>query len=416
MTDLLRNHPGRRALPHTPGVGMTGAGAYVAGSDKPEKEEVRIGFIPLTDCASVIMAAELGFDRKHGVRIIPTREASWAGLRDKLVQGQLDFAHVLYGLVYGVHMGTAAAQKDMAVLMTLNHNGQGLTLSRALAQQGATNLESLATLMKQAPREYTFAQTFPTGTHAMWLYYWLASAGINPLKDARSIVIPPTRMVANMRAGAIDGFSAGEPWNHDAVMEGVGISAATSQDVWRDHPEKVLGTTAAFVKAYPNTSRAVTAAVLEASRWIDASANNRMRMAATIAGKPYVNTRVSVIRERILGHYQDGLGRSWDDPHHMKFFNDGAVNFPYLSDGMWFLTQHKRWGLIKSHPDYLGIATQINQIELYGQAAQAAGVALPASAMRSSRLMDGVLWDGSSPAAYADGFAVRARAPEREIA
>ena len=384
--------------------------AYAQGSDKPEKEEVRIGFIPLTDCASVVMASVLGFDKKYGVKIVATKEASWAGVRDKLVNGELDMAHVLYGLVYGVHLGVGGPKKDMAVLMTLNNNGQALTLSKKLADKGAVNVESLAKVMAADKREYTFAQTFPTGTHAMWLYYWLASGGINPFKDAKVITVPPPQMVANMRVGNMDGFCVGEPWNHRAIIDGIGITAATTQDVWKDHPEKVLGTTSEFVKKYPNTARAVTMAVLEAGRWIDASLSNKTKMAETIADKSYVNTSVDAINQRILGRYQDGLGKTWDDPNHMKFFNDGAVNYPYLSDGMWFLTQHKRWGLLKDHPDYLAVAKQINQTEIYKQAASQVKVNLPKSDMRSSKLIDGVVWDGKEPAKYADGFKVRVSA------
>ena len=381
--------------------------AWAAGSDAPEKKEVRIGFIPLTDCASVVMAAVNKFDEKYGIKIVPTKEASWAGVRDKLVNGELDMAHVLYGLIYGVHMGIGGPKKDMANLMTLNNNGQAITLSKTLADKGATDIASLAALMKKEPREYTFAQTFPTGTHAMWLYYWLASGGINPMKDAKAIVVPPPQMVANMRVGNMDGFCVGEPWNHRAIMDGIGITAATTQDVWKDHPEKILGTTAEFVQKYPNTCRAVIMAVLEAGRWIDASINNKMKMAEVIAQKSYVNTSVDAINQRILGRYQNGLGKTWDDPNHMKFFNDGAVNYPYLSDGMWFLTQHKRWGLLKDHPDYLAVARKINQTELYAQAAAQLKVNVPKSPLRSSKLIDGVVWDGSNPAKYADGFKVR---------
>ena len=384
------------------------SGVWAAGSDAPEKKEVKIGFIPLTDCASVVMASVLGIDQKYGVKIIPNKEASWAGVRDKLVNGELDFAHVLYGLIYGVQLGTNGPKKDMAVMMTLNNNGQALTLSKKLADKGAGNLEGLVALMKKEPREYTFAQTFPTGTHAMWLYYWLASAGINPFKDVKAIVVPPPQMVANMRVGNMDGFCVGEPWNHRAIIDGIGVTAATTQDVWKDHPEKVLGTTADFVKQYPNTARAVTAAILEASKWIDSGLQNKMKMADTIAGKAYVNTGVDAINERILGRYQNGMGKTWDDPNHMKFYNDGAVNFPYLSDGMWFLTQHKRWGLLKSHPDYLAVAKQVNQIALYKDAAAASKTPLPKSDMRSSKLIDGVVWDGKDPAKYADCFKVRA--------
>ncbi|MEY4910901.1 MAG: hypothetical protein RL761_564, partial [Pseudomonadota bacterium] len=278
--------------------------AYAAGSDAPEKTEVKIGFIPLTDCASVVMASVLGIDKKYGVKIIPTKEASWAGVRDKLVTGELDFAHVLYGLIYGVHLGVGGAKKDMAVLMTLNNNGQAITLSKKLADKGAVDGASLAKLMKSEKREYTFAQTFPTGTHAMWLYYWMAANGINPMNDAKVITVPPPQMVANMRVGNMDGYSVGEPWNHRAIIDGIGITATTSQDIWKDHPEKVLGTTGEFVKKYPNTARAVTAAILEAGKWIDSGLSNKNKMAETIADKSYVNTSVDAINQRILGRYQ----------------------------------------------------------------------------------------------------------------
>ncbi|WP_431478355.1 CmpA/NrtA family ABC transporter substrate-binding protein [Massilia eburnea] len=382
--------------------------AWAAGSDKPEKEEVKVGFIPLTDCASVVMASVLGFDKKYGIKIVLSKEASWPAVRDKLVNGELDAAHVLYGLVYGVHLGAGGPKKDMAVLMNLNHNGQAITLSKKLADKGAVDGASLAKLMRTDRREYTFAQTFPTGTHAMWLYYWLASYGINPMQDAKMITVPPPQMVANMRIGNMDGYCVGEPWNHRAIVDGIGITATTTQDIWRDHPEKVLGTSAEWVKQHPNTARALIAAVLEAGRWIDASLSNKVKMAEAIADKSYVNTTVDVIGQRIMGRYQNGLGKTWDDPNYMKFFNDGAVNFPYLSDGMWFLTQQKRWGLLKAEPDYLAVATQINQIEAYRDAAGMAKVSLPKSPLRSVKMIDGTVWDGKNPKAYADSFKIKA--------
>ncbi|WP_426164652.1 CmpA/NrtA family ABC transporter substrate-binding protein [Pseudoduganella sp. R-32] len=382
--------------------------AWAAGSDKPEKEEVKVGFIPLTDCASVVMASVLGFDKKYGIKIVLSKEASWPAVRDKLVNGELDAAHVLYGLVYGVHLGAGGPKKDMAVLMNLNHNGQAITLSKKLSDKGAVDGASLAKLMRTDQREYTFAQTFPTGTHAMWLYYWLASYGINPMTDAKVITVPPPQMVANMRIGNMDGFCVGEPWNHRAIVDGVGITATTTQDIWRDHPEKVLGTSAEWVKKYPNTARALIAAVLDAGRWIDASLSNKVKMAEAIADKSYVNTTVDVIGQRIMGRYQNGLGKTWDDPNYMKFFNDGAVNFPYLSDGMWFLTQQKRWGLLKAEPDYLAVATQINQIDVYKDGAAMAKVSVPKSPLRSVKMIDGTTWDGKNPKAYADSFKIRA--------
>ena len=385
----------------------TRSAAWAGGSDAPELKEVKIGFIPLTDCASVVIASVMKFDEKYGIKIVPSKEASWAAVRDKLVNGELHAAQVLYGLVYGVHLGIGGLQKDMAVLMSINNNGQGITLSNQLKDKGATTGETLGKLIHADKRGYTFAQTFPTGTHAMWLYYWLANYGIDPLKDVKNITVPPPQMVANMRVGNMDGFCVGEPWNNRAIADRIGFSVATTQDIWNDHPEKVLGTTAEFSRQYPNTARAVIMAMLEASRYIDVMANRR-GVAEIIADKSYIDCPVDIINQRMEGQYEDGLGRKWNDPNYMKFHNDGAVNFPYLSDGMWFLTQHRRWGLLKEDPDYLAVARQVNQIELYKQAAAQVKVPVPGDVLRTSRLMDGTVWDGKDPKAYAASFKVRA--------
>ncbi len=381
--------------------------AYAAGSDAPEITEVKIGFIPLTDCAPIIVAAEMGFDKKYGIKITPSKEASWAAIRDKTVNGELHAAHVLYGLVYGVQLGIGGQQKDMSVLMTLNHNGQGITLANQLKEKGVKDGRSLKRLLDNENRDYTFAQTFPTGTHAMWLNYWLAANGINPVKDVKTIVVPPPQMVANMRIGNMDGYCVGEPWNARAIFDKVGYTVATSQDIWVDHPEKVLGSTAEFVAKNPNTARAMIMAILDASRYIEAT-ENRAKVAKLISGKAYVNAPEDVIAGRFIGDYDNGIGKKWKDPNFMKFFEDGKVPFPYLSDGMWFLTQHKRWGLLKTDPDYLAIATKVNQVKLYSEAASQLGISVPKDVMRSSKLMDGVVWDGKNPAAYAAAFKIKA--------
>lgn len=396
---------GASALMSLVPVGVRNA-AWAAGSDAPEKPEIKVGFIPLTDCASVVMASLKGFDKKYGLTITPTKEASWAAVRDKLTNGELDAAHVLYGLIYGVQMGIGGPQKDMANLMTLNNNGQAITLSSQLNEKGVKDGESLVKIMKDNPREYTFAQTFPTGTHAMWLYYWLGSLGINPMKDVKTITVPPPQMVANMRIGNMDGYCVGEPWNARAVVDKIGFTAITTQDIWKDHPEKILGTTAEWVQANPNTTRALIAAILDASKYLDDLAN-RSEVASAIAAKAYVNTEANVIEGRMKGEYDNGIGKTWKDDNYMKFYNEGKVNFPYLSDGMWFLTQHKRWSLLKDHPDYLSVAKKVNQIDLYKQAAELTKTALPSSDLRESTLIDGTKWDGKDPKAYADSFTVK---------
>ncbi|TWI66085.1 nitrate/nitrite transport system substrate-binding protein [Pseudoduganella lurida] len=374
-----------------------------------EKPTVNIGFNPLTDCASVVMAALLGFDEKHGIRIVLSRETSWAAVRDKLLNGELDAAHALYGMVYGVQLGIGTQPRDMAVLMNLNRNGQAITLSRRLAEAGATDGASLAALMQREPRQYVFAQTFPTGTHAMWLYYWLAAHGIHPLQDVSAITLPPSQMVYNLTEGHMDGFCAGDPWGHRAVVDGVGITAATSQQIWPDHPEKVLGASLDFVRNHPNTCRALIAAVLEAGRWIDASVENRRATAEILSATAYVNTDKAAILPRILGRYEDGMAHAWQDEHPLCFHQDGAANYPWLSDGMWFLTQFRRWGLLKDDPDYLAVAQGVTQVQLYREAAELAGVPVPAGQLRTSTLIDGRTWDGRDPAGYAAAFPIHQR-------
>ena len=383
------------------------AGAWAAGSDAPERPEVKVSFIALTDCSSVVMANNLGLDKKYGVKIIPTKEASWAAIRDKLLNGENQLSHILYGLVYGVQMGIGGQQRDMSILMSLNNNGQAITLSRALFQKGVKDGESLKALMDKEKREYTFAQTFPTGTHAMWIYYWLAHYGINPFKDAKIITVPPPQMVANMRSGNMDGYCVGEPWNARAIVDGVGFTATTTQAIWENHPEKVLGTTAEFAARNPNTCRAVTAAILEAGKFIDASASNKFKTAQVVSAPAFVNTDIDVIQDRMLGRYTNGIGKTWDDPNPMKFYNDGTASYPYLSDGMWFMTQHKRWGLLKTHPDYLGVAKKVNNIKIYKEAATLTKTPLPKSDMRSSKFFDGKVWNGQNPAEYADSFKIK---------
>jgi nitrate/nitrite transport system substrate-binding protein len=383
--------------------------AWVAGSDAPEKSVLDLGFMALTDSASLIVAATQGFAQPYGLTLNLQRQASWATLRDKLLAGELDAAQALYGQVYGIHLGLSGPATDMAILMGLSQNGQAINLSEPLKLAGVTSAEALANRVRQSGAKLTFAQTFPTGTHAMWLNYWLAAQGIHPLEDVNSVVVPPSQMVAHLKAARIDGFCAGGPWGALAVEEHQGFTLATSQMIWADHPEKVLGVTREFVEQYPNTARALTMAVLEASRFIDENEENKRSTAQLISGSEYVDAPLSTIEPRFLGQYEDGLGHAWLDAHPLRFFADGEVTMPWLSDGMWFMTQFRRWGLLKDDPDYLAIARQIHQLELYQQAAEALGISVPDTPMRSSTLLDGSRWDGSDPAGYARSFAIHAR-------
>lgn len=395
-------------MPHLAAPLRTDSLAWVAGSDAPEKPVLELGFMALTDAASLIVAATQGFAQPYGLTLNLRRQHSWSGLRDNLLGGQLDAAQVLYGQMYGIHLGVGGPARPMAILMGLSQNGQSINLSEPLRQAGVTTAEALRVRAHQSGAKLTLAHTLPTGTHAMWLYYWLATHGIHPLQDVQTLVVPPARMIAHLQAGLIDGFCAGSPWGAAAVEQQQGCTVATSQMIWPDHPEKVLGVTAEFVEQYPNTARALTMAVLEASRFIDQSDENRRSTAQLLSGREYVDAPLSAIEPRLLGDYHDGLGNHWRDPHRMRFFADGAANMPWLSDGIWFMTQFRRWGLLREDPDYLAVARQVHQLEIYRDAAGALGIELPDSDMRRVRLIDGSQWDGSQPAAYARSFAIHA--------
>ncbi|MGQ7814692.1 CmpA/NrtA family ABC transporter substrate-binding protein [Metapseudomonas furukawaii] len=383
--------------------------AWVAGSDAPEKCMLNLGFMPLTDSASLIVAATQGFAQPYGLTLNLRRQSSWATLRDKLLSGELDAAQALYGQVYGIELGIAGPQAGMAILMGLCQNGQAINLSEPLKRIGVTRSEALSHHVRHNGARLTFAQTFPTGTHAMWLYYWLAAQGIHPLRDVDTVVVPPSQMVAHLKAARIDGFCAGGPWGALAVEQGQGFTLATSQMIWPDHPEKVLGVTREFVEQYPNTARALTMAVLEASRFIDASLENRRSTAQLISGSDYVDVPLSAIEPRFLGHYEDGLGNAWQDDHPLRFFDEGRATLPYLSDGVWFMTQFRRWGLLRDDPDYLAVAQRVQRLDLYREAAEALGIPVP-EPTRSATLIDGRIWDGSDPAGYARSFPIHALA------
>lgn len=374
------------------------SGAHAAGSDTPELQKLRVGFLPLTDCAPVLMAAIKGFDRKHGIEILPRRQSSWAAVRDGLCDERLDAAQLLYGMAYGLELGIGGVELPMAVLMTLNQNGQGISLARRLSEQGIVDGASLARAIADGIiGRFTFAQTFPTGTHAMWLYYWLAANGIHPLHDVRTIVVPPTEMIAECAKGRMHGFCVGEPWNRIGAERGVSTQVAGSDTVWPKHPDKVLATTDRFASAHPHAARALVAAVLETARWIEASPANLMETAAVLASDLCIGADSELIAERMTAD----VGRTC-------FHLDGEVNFPYLSDGMWFLTQFRRWGLLDADPDYAATVARVNRADIYRDAAAAAKVALPAATTRSAILMDDRPWDGSDPAGYARSFSISA--------
>ena len=366
-----------------------------ADSGKLEKTHLRLGFVALSDAAPLVAAKLLEFGHAHGLTIELLKQPSWAAIRDKLISGDLDAAHSLYGLVYGVQLGLGGPQTDMAVLMVLNRNGQAITVSNRLAaalDEHKTLPAALATL----GRKPVFAQTFPTGTHAMWLYYWLASQGVHPLRDIESVVIPPPQMVDALEQDRLDGLCAGEPWNAVAQERGVGRTIAYTSEVWPDHPEKVLASRRDFVTRYPNTARALVQTMLEACRWLDDD-EHRGEIARRLADAAFLGVSVDSIASRLIA---GGSASA------VKFFAGGAVNFPHPAEGVWFFAQYARWGMAEWRDDFARIACEVNQTDLYRLAADNVGVAVFDGAP-SVRLIDGQVWNGIADRGYLQGFSVR---------
>jgi nitrate/nitrite transport system substrate-binding protein len=366
-----------------------------------EKTHLRLGFVSLSDAAPLVAAKLLEFGHAYGLTLELSRQPSWAALRDKLLSGDLDAAHTLYGLAYGVQLGLGGPQTDMALLMVLNRNGQAITLSNRLTDALAEH-RTLPAALATLGRKPVFAQTFPTGTHAMWLYYWLASQGVHPLREIDSVVIPPPQMVAALAEDRLDGLCVGEPWNAAAEARGVGRTIAYTSEIWPDHPEKVLACRRDFASRHPHTARALVQTMLEACRWLD-GAGHRNDIARWLVRPEYIGIDEALIATRLT---RDSASLT---PNRLpvRFFDEGTVNYPRPDEGVWFLTQYERWGMIEHRDDYRAIAAAISQTALYREAANSMGIAIPAETI-SQVLIDGRVWDGSNPDAYAKGFEIHA--------
>src|SRR6187397_2886027 len=294
------------------GVPKGWAGGTYA-DDSPETPNVRLGIIALTDCSSIVMAHELGYFKKFGINSVVSKEASWAVIRDKMNIGENQATHMLLGMPLASTMGLAGSPvKPMVIPWLLNRNGQAITLNNKLKQAGVRTpqaLKPLADKAKAAGDPMTFAMTFPPGTHAMWMRYWLSSGGIHPDKDVSLITIPPAQMVANMKVDKMDGFCVGEPWNKRAIVDGIGFTAVTTQQMWKDHPEKVCAFTEEFATKNPKTVKAVLKALHLASVDLD-KMENRPKFAEIISRPAYINCPPEIIQERLMGKYVYGDGRS----------------------------------------------------------------------------------------------------------
>jgi nitrate/nitrite transport system substrate-binding protein len=392
-------------------VGFAGrAGAQgVPAAGAPEQPNVSFGFIALTDCSPIVIAHEKGFFKKYGINATIKKGASWAAIRDMLSSGDIQATHMLIGMPFASTMGVAGAPvKPMVIPWMINRNGQAISLSEQFKGKVGADPKDLKPFVDKAKalgEPLTFAMTFPPGTHAMWMRYYLAAGGINPDKDVNLITIPPPQMVANMKIGKMDGFCVGEPWNARAIADKIGYTSVTTQDMWLDHPEKVLALTEEFANKNPKTTKAIIKALHEASLWLDDMANRDE--ACAIVSKPnYINCPKEIILGRMLGQLDYGDGRVVQDPNPMHFSKRNC-NYPQPKYGLWWITQFRRWGMVSGAPDYQAVVKRVMRTDLYEEAMAELGVTDRVRDDSPFTLFDGVTFDPAGDLeAYAKSFAI----------
>jgi len=381
----------------------------VYASDAPETSTMKFGMIALTDCSPIVIAHEKGLFKKYGIQSTVAKGANWAAIRDSLSSGDNQATHMLLGMPIASTMGLAGSpKKPMVIPWILNRNGQGITLKSEWIGKVKDDPKALLPFVQQARKlgePLTFAMTFPPGTHAMWIRYYLAAGGVNPDKDVSLITIPPPQMVANMKVGKMDGYCVGEPWNARAIADKIGFTSVNTQDIWKDHPEKVCAFTAEFAEKNPKCVKAVLKALNEASIWLD-DLKNRPEQAEIVSRPTYINCQKEIILGRLLGDCNYGDGRTLKDINYM-IFSERNCNYPQPKFAKWWLTQFRRWGMVNGTPDYEGIAKQVMRGDLYEEAMKEIGYAHGGVNNKKETLFDGVTFDPAGDLeAYAKGFAV----------
>jgi nitrate/nitrite transport system substrate-binding protein len=299
-------------------------------------------------------------------------------------------------------------KKPMVIPWIMNRNGQSITLAKAYKGRVTDDPKALKPLVDEAKAKgtpLTFAMTFPPGTHAMWTRYYLGAGGIHPDRDITLITIPPPQMVANMKIGKMDGFCVGEPWNARSIADDIGFTSLNTQDIWKDHPEKVCAFSGEFAEKNPKTVKAVLKALHEASVWLD-NLDNRPEQADIVSRPTYINCPKDLILGRLLGDYDFGDGRKKKDPNYM-IFSSRNCNYPQAKYAIWFLTQYRRWGMVDEAPDYTGVANQVMRGDLYEEAMKEIGYAHGGKSDAPETLFDGIPFDPSKPEDYVKSFPIK---------
>ncbi|WP_235335519.1 CmpA/NrtA family ABC transporter substrate-binding protein [Photobacterium halotolerans] len=418
----------------------------------PEKDELKFGFIKLTDMAPLAVAYENFFFEDEGLYVSLEAQANWKVLLDRVIDGELDGAHMLAGQPIGATIGIGT-QAEVITAFSMDLNGNAITVANnvwdaikpniAKTDSGkprhpisASALKPVIASYQAQGKSFNMGMVFPVSTHNYELRYWLAAGGIHPgyyapahgdnsgqrQADVLLSVTPPPQMPATLEAATIQGYSVGEPWNQQAVSKGIGVPVITDYDIWRNNPEKVFGVSKAWADAYPNTHIRVVKALIRAAHWLDEKNNaNRQQAVNLLARSQYVGADAKVIANSMTGTFEYEKGDIRPAPDFNVFFRYHAT-YPYYSDAVWTLTQMRRWGQIpeaKSDDWYMSIAKQVYRPDIYRQAAEALieeGKLTAADFPDFDRedgfrppqqgFIDQITFDGQQPNAYLNKFAI----------
>ncbi len=372
----------------------------VYGVEGLEKEELKFGFIKLTDCAPVIIAYEQGFFEEEGLYVTLEAQSNWKLILDRVIEGSLDGAHMLAGQPIGATVGFGT-KANVITAFSMDLNGNGTTVSNEIWEQMKKNvpheggkpvhpikadyLKPVVDKYKADGKKFNMGMVFPVSTHNYELRYWLAAGGIHPgyyspsditgqiNADVLISVTPPPQMPATLESGTIYGYSVGEPWNQQAVFKGIGVPVITDYEIWKNNPEKVFGVTEAWANKYPDTHIAVVKAMIRAGMWLDADEGKNRQEASKILSRPeYVGANYEVIANSMTGTYEYEKGDKRPLPDFNVFYRYFAT-YPYYGDAVWYLTQMRRWGQIAEYqPDewYHEMAKKVYRPDIYRKAAE----------------------------------------------
>jgi nitrate/nitrite transport system substrate-binding protein len=412
----------------------------------PEKEVLKFGFIKLTDCVPLIIAYEKKFFDDEGLFVTLEAQANWKVLLDRVIDGQLDGAHMLAGQPLGATIGVGT-KAPVVTAFSMDLNGNGITVSnevwkemkKHLPHEGgkpvhpikADALKKVVDKFKAEGKQFKMGMVFPLSTHNYELRYWLAAGGIRPGyysasdvngqtdADVLISVTPPPQMPATLESGTIHGYCVGEPWNQQAVAKGIGVPVITDYQIWKNNPEKVFGVNKAWADKYPRTHVAVVKALIRAGQWLDQSMANRIEAVKLLSKPNYVGADQEVIANSMTGTYEFEKGDKRPMPDFNVFFRHYAT-YPFYSDAIWYLTQMRRWGQIpEGKPDawYFDVAKQVYLPDVYLQAAKAliaegkvkeADFPMKSDGFRGPQegFIDGVVFDAKKPNEYLSKFKI----------